>query len=80
MAELIVSLQISAEEYLKLYQGSARAVYTRTRDGRSIRFPANILQRFVTREGVRGTFAIYFDGNNKFQKIEQLNSGDSRKG
>ena len=72
MSQVIVSLSISADEYVKLYQGTARSVYTETLEGRSIRFPANILQPFITREGIRGTFAIYFDRDNRFKKIEAI--------
>ena len=72
VSEAIVSLNISADEYLKLYQGTARSVYTHTIEGRSIRFPANILQPFVTHNGIRGTFAIQFDRNHRFIGIKPL--------
>ena len=72
MAEIIVSLNISADEYLKLYQGTARSVFTRTSDGQNIRFPANILQPFVSREGVKGSFKIEFDEHHRFEQISQL--------
>ncbi len=72
MSEVVISLSITADEYIKLYKGAARSVFTRTAEGRSIRFPANILQPFVTREGVRGSFVIEFDEQNKFKRIKQL--------
>ena len=46
-----VGLCISADEYLRLYKGQARDVVTTAHDGRTVRFPARILQRYVTREG-----------------------------
>lgn len=72
MQFLIVDLSISPEEYLKMYQGVASSVHAHARDGRSIRFPANILQQFVTRDGIRGSFQIIFDDNMKFQAIRRL--------
>jgi hypothetical protein len=72
MSEIIVSLNIAAEEYLKLYQGVARSVFTKTREGRSIRFPANILQPFVGHEGVVGSFKIEFDNENRFKNITRI--------
>lgn len=72
MQRFVVSLYIPRDEYLAWYQGAVRAVYARTVDGRSVQFPANILQPFVTHNGVRGTFAIYVDDNQKFQRIERL--------
>ncbi len=69
---IIISLSISADEYLRVYQGSAKKVRAVDNQGRRISFPVNILQRFVTRDGIIGAFAIYTDSDNKFQKIERL--------
>lgn len=69
---IIVDISISADEYLKVYQGAARDVVTQSRDGRQIRFPAHILRRFVTRDGIRGSFCIYFDQDRKFRSINRL--------
>lgn len=69
---IIVDLTISAEEYLKLYQGVARDVICYSRDGRRVRFPAKILQRYVTHDGIQGSFCITFDQNQKFSAIRRL--------
>jgi len=69
---LIVDLVISADEYLKHYKGSVTQVSAFSRDGRRVRFPTAILQPFVTREGIRGTFAIHFDAAHKFVKIDKV--------
>ena len=69
MPAIIVDLAIPADEYVALYKGVVKDVVATARDGRVLRFPANILQRFVTRDGVYGTFTIHFDANNKFQTI-----------
>ena len=72
MRQVVVSLTIDADEYIKLYQGRAKSVYTHSLDGKSIRFPATILQPFVTRAGIQGTFRILFDENNRFTSIEAM--------
>ena len=69
---LIVDIHISAEEFLRHYQGSAKQVACTSRDGRKVRFPTNILQPFVTRDGIHGSFQIFFDQHHKFQRIERL--------
>ncbi len=69
---ITIDIAISSEEYLKLYQGVAKDVFTVSRDGRRIRFPAQVLRPFVTREGIRGSFRIHFDQNNKFKAIDRL--------
>ncbi|WP_347329667.1 DUF2835 domain-containing protein [Marinimicrobium locisalis] len=72
MNAVIVSLTISPDEYRRWYEGSAQHVHATTVDGRSVQFPAPILRRFVTREGIRGRFRIHFDGQNRFQAIEKI--------
>lgn len=70
--QVLVSLSIPADEYLRVYQGSAKKVSAMDNHGRRISFPVNILQPFVTREGVIGAFAIEFDSDNRFKEIRRL--------
>ncbi|WP_242521489.1 DUF2835 domain-containing protein [Motiliproteus sp. SC1-56] len=72
MQEIYLNLTITADEYLKLYKGAARNVFARSVDGKRVRFPANILQPFVTREGIRGRFAIRFDDGGRFHDIRRV--------
>jgi hypothetical protein len=72
MEKITLDLIITADEWLKLYKGSTRVVRATSRDGKNVRFPANILHKFVTREGIQGSFEIYFDENGKFQGITRL--------
>ncbi|MAR92244.1 MAG: DUF2835 domain-containing protein [Pseudomonadota bacterium] len=69
---LLVDLVISREEYLRWYQGAASAVVATARDGRKVRFPAASLRPYVTHQGIRGTFAIYFDDNHKLLAVKKL--------
>ena len=73
MNRLTVDLNISSDEYQKLYQGVARDVVVSARDGRSVRFPARILRPYLSHAGIKGTFVIEFDDNNKFQSVQRLN-------
>lgn len=72
MKSITVSLTISAEEFQRLYHGSVKTVFAQSLDGRSIRFPAAILRPFVLHTGIRGTFQINFDEDNRFQSIQRL--------
>lgn len=72
MNSINIRISIAAEEYLRLYQGSARDVLAMSEDGRRIRFPARILQPYLLHDGVHGRFRIHFDGEHKFQSIEQI--------
>ena len=65
-------MHLSAEKYLQYYQGSAKNVVVKTEDGRSLKFPANRLQAFVTREGISGRFEIVFDDLFKIVSLRRL--------
>lgn len=54
-------LSISADEYKRFYSGEIMYVIARSSDGRSVKFPASYLRRFVSRDGVHGEFEIEFD-------------------
>ena len=63
-------LAISAEEYLAYYQGSAQDVVVRSDDNKIVRFPASAIRKFVTKDGIFGSFEITFDENNKLIAIQ----------
>lgn len=72
MQEIVVDVSISPDEWIKLYQGAARDVHARARDGRSVRFPARILAPYFLRDGIHGSFCIRFDEHGKFAGIDRL--------
>lgn len=72
---IYVPITIGREEYLKVYQGSARNVFAHDLNGRSVSFPAKILQPFVTHSGIQGLFAIRFNENGKFLSITRITDG-----
>ena len=65
-------LDISAEDYLAYYQGTAQEVVVRSDDNRIVRFPASAIRQFVTHDGVFGSFEITFDENNKLIAIQPI--------
>lgn len=71
VSSIEVDIHISADEVLKAYQG-AEHVYAHARDGRSIRFPVNILWSFIGHNGIHGRFLIHFGRDGKFQDIERI--------
>ncbi len=72
MKSMRFSLNISAEQYERYYQGSARSVIVTTEDGRTLKFPANALQKFVTHDGIRGRFEIIYDDRNKLSSVQRV--------
>lgn len=69
---VIVDVVIHREDWLRVYEGSARRVYTVARDGRSVVFPARILQPWTEHDGVFGTFVISYDSEGKFDSVRKV--------
>ena len=67
-----LNLTIAVEEMRRWYAGEAHVVEAKSVDGRLVRFPANILRPFVTRDGVQGLFEIRYDQQGKFHSIVRL--------
>jgi len=72
MRSMNFSLSISQQQYQQYYSGKIKFVVVTADDGRRVKFPADILQKLVTREGVHGRFRIDFDEQHKFKRIVRL--------
>jgi len=80
MSEIRFFLNISPDAYLAYYEGAARSVVARGLDGRTVKFPADVLRRHLTRDGIRGLFALEYDDNGKFTRIRKLGDGEREDG
>lgn len=69
---VVLDIVLSSAELQRYYGGEAHMVHAVALDGRSVRFPANLLRPLVTHNGVRGRFVIEFDEHGKFQSITRL--------
>ncbi|WP_077530865.1 DUF2835 family protein [Vreelandella utahensis] len=69
---VIVDVVIHRDDWLRVYEGTAWRVWVRARDGRSVVFPARILQPWMEHEGVFGSFMIHYDGDGKFHSVEKI--------
>ena len=72
MPEIIVELNISAQEILQYYQGIATNVSAVSIDGKKVQFPVNLLRPFMTYSGISGRFIIKYNEKGKFQEIVEL--------
>ena len=73
-------LHISPEAYLDYYRGAVRQVVARCTAGQTVQFPASLLQRFVTPEGIHGVFVLTCDEHHKIAGFERLDGGTGRAG
>ena len=58
MQKMRFYLDISAQQYLSYYNGSAKIINVQTDYGRTLKFPASELQKYVTRSGIQGRFVV----------------------
>jgi hypothetical protein len=65
-------LHLSAEQCLEYYRGAARHVVVREANGQTVQFPASLIQRFVTADGVHGHFVLTCDDQNKHAALQRL--------
>jgi hypothetical protein len=65
-------LRITAEQYLDYYRGTARHVIVRCTTGQNVQFPASLLQKFVTQDGISGHFVLTCDEHNRDSRLERL--------
>jgi uncharacterized protein YabE (DUF348 family) len=66
------SLNLTYDQYLKVYQGSAKNISVIATDGRRIAFPARNVQQFLTRDGIHGGFEMELTSQNKFVSIKKI--------
>jgi hypothetical protein len=66
------SLRLSYDQYLQVYQGSAKNVSVLSDDGRRIAFPARNIQSFLTKEGITGYFEMELTADNKFVSVKKI--------
>ena len=74
MPVITFRLHVSAEEYLRYYQGKAHSVLVVGEDGRRVKLPALKFRPFLDRTGIHGRFRLEFDRNFKFVSLSRISS------
>ena len=65
-------LRIPPGRYLDYYRGTIRHVVARCTSGQNVQFPASLLQKFVTKDGIQGDFVLICDEQNKGADLQRL--------
>jgi len=71
-SELKFYLNLTREQALRYYQGTARAIAVTTTNGQKLQFPAEHIRPFIGQTGISGYFSIQFDQDNKLIGLKQL--------
>jgi len=69
---IIININISKEELLKYYRGTAATITARASNGKTIRFPADSIRPFVSQFGVSGQFEIVYSDAGKLENIKKI--------
>jgi len=77
MTRYSFQLRISSERYLDYYRGVVKNVIVRSTAGQTVQFPAALLQKHVTPEGVHGFFVLTCDENCRCVELKRV--GDAGK-
>lgn len=72
MQTIRFALNLSYNQYFKVYQGLAKNVSVIVDDGRRVAFPAGRIQPFLTKQGISGYFEMELTLENKFVSIKKL--------
>lgn len=64
-------LRITPEQYLDYYRGTVKSVVVGAASGQTIQFPASLLQRFVSPEGIHGEFILICDDQHKCVELRR---------
>jgi hypothetical protein len=77
MPQFEFDLALTPEQFLEYYRGHARMVRARATNGLVVEFPAALLQRFLTPEGIRGRFVLTCDEQFRHPRMERVPSPPS---
>jgi hypothetical protein len=72
MHRYVFQLHLSSEQYLDYYRGVAKSVVVRATSGQTVQFPASLLQRHVSTEGIHGEFVLVCDENHKCVSLQKV--------
>jgi hypothetical protein len=66
------SIQISQQQFLRYYQGSANSIQVISECGRRLSFPVSRLRPFLSQTGIQGRFQMTVDTNNRFLDLKKI--------
>jgi hypothetical protein len=65
-------LDITPDEFLEYYRGTARHVLAEDTNGKTVQFPASLLQKYVMPDGIHGDFILTCDDHHKVVNLQKV--------
>lgn len=72
MPKAVFSIGLSSDQVLQFYKGLRHRVQVSTADGQSMSIPYNILLKYVTHEGIYGTFEITYESDGTLGELRRV--------
>ena len=72
MQKATFSIRLGSEQVLEFYKGLKHRVRVMTTDGKSMSLPYDILLKYLTREGIYGTFEISYDSDGNLGELNRI--------
>ena len=72
MKREIFYLYLSADKWLEFYSGKFNAIIVYSKSGKRLSIPARNFIPYASFAGVKGTFQITFDANNKIVNLQKV--------
>jgi hypothetical protein len=66
------SIYLSAAKTESIYQGQVKYIIVETEEGLKLQIPIHNFKPFVNSNGIRGSFRLITDDQNRLKKIEKL--------
>jgi len=70
--KLQVELEIAAKRYLAIYAGAANSLRVIAAGGLGVQFPGYELRKYLTHDGIKDLFNLYFDRTQKPQNLKRV--------
>ncbi len=72
MPVIHLQLNIPMSQCQRYYRGQARFVLATAENGQVVQFPVSVLRQHMRHDGVRGRFALHFDGQNRLLAFRRV--------
>jgi hypothetical protein len=68
----VISVNLNKEQVLQYYKGVSTRVQCYDKNGQRMDLPIDIFLKYVTHEGIFGTFEITYDERGKFKCLQRI--------
>jgi len=68
----IFNIYLTEQETLSFYSAQKNRVKVMAENRQTLSLPWEVFKPYVTKNGISGRFAVYFDAHGKFQELRRL--------